>query len=147
MANKTAPAVKVVLGKRPKNFPKEIKFEMLDSSTGCMEVIYKYRTLTEFADFADDIQAKLRVEADAEQARVKELIEKGEPVPEFTQAELIKHRAAYNISYIMESVEGWNLDVPFNKEAVAELVDTLPAAVTAIVSNYRDAITEGRLGN
>jgi hypothetical protein len=147
MANKTSPAVKVVLGKRPKNFPKDITFPMLDGSTGCMEVSYKYRSRTEFAEFVDSIQAGLKAKSDAAMDRFKQAVDKGEPAPEITQVELVTSGTEFNVDYIMGCVDGWNLDVPFDRNAVVELVDTLPAAVTAIVTSYRDAITEGRLGN
>lgn len=140
-------AIKVVLGKRPETFKKEITFPMLDGTEGCMEVIYKYRTKSELAEFNDALQADLKAEADAEIARYEEAIEKKQPLPEFTQGEINKRQAAIHIGYIMGSVKGWNLDVPFDKDAVAELVDTLPAAVTEMVGTYRTAINEGRLGN
>jgi hypothetical protein len=147
MANKTAPAVKVVLGKRPKSFTKDITFPMLDDSTGCMQVTYKYRSRTEFAAFVDSVRAGLKAKSDAAMDRFQQAIDNGEPAPEITQVELVTTGAEYNVDYIMGCVDGWNLDVPFDKGAVEELVDTLPAAVTAIVTAYRDVITEGRLGN
>lgn len=140
-------ATKIKLGARPKNFKREIKFQMLDGSTGCMEVTYAYRTRAEFAEFADSMQAKIKAQEEAEITRIKEAAEKGETVPDFKQSDMIERQSAFNVDYIMQAVEGWNLDVAFDKDAVAELVDTLPAAVAAIVTTYRDAITEGRLGN
>lgn len=146
-------ATKITLGKRPKSFKKEIEFPMLDGSTGGMEVTYAYRTRSEFAELNDEFQASLKAEADAEIARYKESVkqasEKREPVPEFsfTEAEITKCQAAVTVEYTMKIVEGWNLDVPFDKGAVEELVDTLPAAATKIRDDYRLAITEGRLGN
>lgn len=147
MATKTAAPVKVKLGARPKSFAKDITFPMLDGSTGSIGLTYKYRTKIELAEFTDAMQAKLKAEADAEIARYKDATEKGEPAPEFTQTEATKRQAAISTEFILASVEGWNLDVPFDAASVDELVDTLPAAVTELFATYRSAITEGRLGN
>jgi hypothetical protein len=52
-----------------------------------------------------------------------------------------------NADYIMKVADGWNLDIEFSRNAVAQLCDELPAAALAIMSTYRNAITEGRAGN
>ena len=148
-----AKASKIILGKRPKNFTKTVTFDMLTGGEGCVEITYKYRTRSEFAAFYDDFQAKLKASADAEVARMKAAEEKakeaGEPAPEFsiTQENITSRQAEVHIEFIMGCVEGWNLDVSFDRDAVAELVDTLPAGAKAIISDYRVAIDEGRLGN
>lgn len=146
-------ATKIVLGKRPSAFKKEVKCTMLDGSTGCMEVDYVYRSRTELAELIDTMQAKLKDEANVEIERFKAAVEKskesGEPIPEFTttQTEIVKRQSAISGEYILKIVKGWNLDADFDKEGVAELVDTLPAMAEAIKDDYRAAINEGRLGN
>ncbi len=148
-----AKATKIVLGKRPKTFNKVVTFEMLAGGEGCVEITYKYRTKSEFATFYDDFHGALKADADAEIARFKAAEEKakdaGEKAPEFsiTQGNIAARQAKVNIEFILGCVEGWNLEVPFDSDAVAELVDTLPAAAKAIVSDYQVAINEGRLGN
>lgn len=146
-------ATKIVLGKRPESFKKEVKATMLDGSTGCMEVDYIYRSRTELAELIDKMQAKLRDEANVEIERFKAAVEKakqsGEPIPELldTQSEIVKRQSAVAVEFILKIVKGWNLDAEFDKDAVAELVDTLPAMADAIKDDYRAAINEGRLGN
>jgi len=142
-----AKAQKIILGKRPESFEKEITLQMLDGSTGCMKVVYIYRTRKEYAEFADALQAAVTERAEKESARYKAAADAGEPLPDFRQADLVAHQVSVNVDSIMKSVKGWNLDIPFDREAVEQLVDELPAAVAAIVSSYREAITEGRLGN
>lgn len=144
---------KIVLGKRPQTFKKTVKATMLDGTTGSMEVEYQYRTRTELAELTDQLQATLKDEANAEIERFKASVEKaketGDPIPEFTytQTEIVKRQSAIAVDFIMKIVKGWNLDAEFDKDAVAELVDTLPGMADAIKDDYRAAINEGRLGN
>ena len=148
-----AKATKIILGKRPQNFTKEVQCTMLDGALGCMEVNYVYRSRTELAELTDELQTKLKNEANAEierfNAAVAKAKETAEAIPEFalTQTEIVKRQSAINVEYIMKIVKGWNLDADFDKDGVAELVDTLPAMAEAIKSDYRAAINEGRLGN
>ena len=138
---------KLVLGKRPEHFVREVSFAMLDGSTGTIEVKFIYRSRKEFAELIDTNQATIKAKADAEVARMKQVAIDGDTVGDFKQVDLIAHQAEFNAAYLMQIVKGWNLDVPFNREAVDELVDTLPAAVNAINTAYREALLEGRLGN
>lgn len=146
-------ATKITLGKRPESFSKTVKATMLDGSTGCMEVQYKYRSRTELAELTDDMQAKLKDEANVEIERFNAAVEKakstGAAIPEFTmtQTEIVKRQTAVAVQYIQAITLGWNLDAEFDKEGIAELVDTLPAMAEALKDDYRAAINEGRLGN
>jgi len=146
-------ANKIVLGKRPTGFKKEVKCTMLDGSTGCMEVTYKYRSRSELAELTDKFQATLKDEANVEIERFKAAVEKakaaGETIPEFTltQADIVARQAKVLVDYILAIVDGWNLDADFDRDGVAELIDTLPAMAEAIKEDYRAAINEGRLGN
>lgn len=138
---------KVKLGARPTSFKRDLSFKMIDGTTGTMQVIYKYRTRKEFAAFADEMQATLQAATTADIEAVKKAAEDGNQLPEFKQSDIVDRQDELNVDYIMGSVEGWNLDVPFNREAVQELVDELPAAVKEMIGSYRDAILEGRAGN
>ncbi|WP_292041441.1 phage tail assembly chaperone [Massilia sp. UBA6681] len=142
-----AKAQKITLGKRPESFSKEVTFPMLDGSTGCIKVDFKYRTRKEHAEFVDGIQASIEAKAKAEAERYKGLTDAGQEVPQIKQADIVGYQVAASVDTIMGAVKGWNLDIPFDREAVEQLVDELPAAVAAIVSTYREAIVEGRLGN
>lgn len=126
-------AAKIKLGARPETFKHIVKFPMLDGSEGAIEVEYIYRTRKEFGVFVDEVFAA-----------AKEERPEGE---EFSWAALMEKTSGANAEYVMKAVKGWNLDEPFTKLNVQQLADELPAAVTAIMDAYREAITQGRLGN
>jgi hypothetical protein len=140
-------AKKIVLGKRPTTFARTVTFPMPGEDAGSIEVLFKYRTRTEFAAFMDELQAKIRAAADDDVARLRTAIADGDKIADPTQAEITARQNAFNVRFLLDAVDGWNLDVPFDKESAEQLVDELPAAVNAIVSDYRTALTEGRLGN
>lgn len=139
-------ATKITLGKRPTSFARTVTFPLLEGGEGCMEVRMKYRTRSELAAFDDELQAEIKVEAEKEAERVKKAIESGDPFG-MSQKEVISRQDAFNARYLQRTVEGWNLDIPYDQEAVAQLVDEIPAAVKAIIGDYRAAINEGRSGN
>jgi len=138
---------KIILGKPPTSFRRTVKFLQVDGSPGEIVATYKYRDRVEFGEFTDGIVAELKAEHEAEMNKIKNLVENDLPVPELTESEVLASQNETNVRYIMGCVEGWDLDVPFDKSAVAQLVREVPAAIPAIVGTYRDAITEGRQGN
>lgn len=123
---------KIKLGNRPKSFKKSVSFPMLDGTTGVIEVSYKYRTRTEFGQFIDALM---------------EAAGKTPSSDKFSMADLMEKTAGANADYIMQVVDGWDVDAEFTRENVQQLSDEVPAAVTAIMDGYRAAVTEGRLGN
>jgi hypothetical protein len=140
-------AKKIVLGKRPTTFARTVTFPMPGEDAGSIEVQFKYRTRSEHAEFTDGLQAEIKATADAEAARMRAAVEAGEDIANPTQAEITARQNAFNVRYLLGVVDSWNLDIPFDVESAKQLVDELPAAVGAIVNDYRAAIVEGRLGN
>jgi hypothetical protein len=138
---------KIILGQRPKSFKRTVKFLQVDGSPGTIDVDYKYRTRTEFGEFADGIRAQMKAADEALLDQVKAQADAGEVIAPLSQATLIKSENETNVGYVMGCIEGWNLDVPFSQAAVEQLANEVPAAITAIIATYRDAITDGRLGN
>jgi len=128
---------KIKLGNRPKNFKKTVKVPMLEGGEGSVEVSFIYRTRTEFGAFIDDLM---------DDAGVKPASQSDDDQKFSLEQALAKTKEA-NADYIMKVVDGWNLDVDFSRDAVAQLCDELPGAAMAIMNDYRTAITEGRLGN
>lgn len=125
---------KIKLGDRPKNFKKVVRFEMLDGTTGEIEVAYKYRTRTDFGKFIDRI-----IEASGSKEKATD--------ETFSMARVMEKTADSNADYILDVIDGWNLDSDLTRSNVQQLCDEVPAAANQIMETYRLACTEGRLGN
>lgn len=152
---------KVILGRTPKSFPKDLSFPMLDGTVGSIKAEYKYRTRTQFAEFMDEMIDVVKAEAEAEMKAIKEAAKAAEataaaagpdaevPPLDFGVPEKVSTAKAMarQADFIMDSLNGWNLDVPFDRAAVLQLADEVPQAVSALIKTYREAMTEGRLGN
>lgn len=143
---------KLILGKPPKTISKELTFPMLDGTTGSIKVDFKYRTRSEYAKFVDDQAEKVKAQAEVELAEMKAKaaeqkdaglsIDLGMP-----EADMQARKTQSQADFIIGALDGWNLDIPFDREAVGQLVDEVPQAAQTIIAAYREAMTEGRLGN
>ncbi len=139
---------KIKLGSRPKTFLRTVKFPMVDGPDGEIVMTYTYRTRSELATLTDEFMARQRKQADDDTAEMKRLQEAGEEISTvFTAARATRTENERNADFIMDAASGWNLDIPMDREAVLQLADEIPGAIIAIISNYRDAIQEGRRGN
>ena len=127
-------ATKIKLGSRPKSFTRIVKFPMLEGGEGSIECTFKYRTRKEFGEFIDRM-------VDAAGGKPKAEDEK------FSMADLMDRTAGQNAQYIMDVLDGWNLDEDLSQANVQQLADELPGAAAAIMEAYRTACVEGRLGN
>lgn len=126
-------AGKIKLGNRPKSFKHTVKFKLLDGSEGQIECLYKYRTRTEFGEFLDHLMAAAKIDKSRD--------------GEISMAELMGKTRDANADYLLDVLEGWDLDEDLNRDALQQLADEVPAASNAIMEAYRMAIQEGRLGN
>lgn len=126
----------IKLGARPKSFTQTISVPMHEGEEGVIKVSYRYRTRTEYGAFIDDLvkDAGVRPAAD------------GEDIDAVMTRAMAAARDK-NADYIMQIVDGWNLETEFSRSAVVQLCDELPGAALAIMNAYTAAITEGRLGN
>ena len=128
---------KIKLGNRPKNFKRTVSFDMLDGTKGTIECIFKYRTRSEFGAFVDEMFDKSK---DAEK-------DSDEIPKQLSMAELMEKTKDTNADYLLKVLDGWNLDEELSRDTLQQLSDEVPAAVGAMMENYRSAILEGRLGN
>jgi len=140
-------ATKIKLGERPKSFDKTVEFPMLDGSVGCIPVSYAYRTRKELAEMTDEVQSVAKAAEEADIEVVKAKLERKELIEPMKQVEITDREMSLQVDYIMKAVIGWGLDVKFERSAVEQLVDEVPAAIPALVEGYRSAINQGRLGN
>lgn len=128
---------KIILGKRPKSFKRALKVPLPEGGDGSIELSFIYRTRSEFGAFVDGLLGA---------AKVKPASASDEDV-EFSLRAALEATVETNADYIMQIVDGWNLDVEFSRPAVAQLCNELPGVALAIINDYRAATTEGRLGN
>ena len=126
---------KVKLGNRPKNFKRNVEFDMLDGTKGNIECVYKYRTRSEFGAFVDEMVDKANPANPDETPK------------QFSMTELMEKTKDTNADYLLKVLDGWNLDEELSRESLQQLADEVPAAVGAMMETYRAAILEGRLGN
>lgn len=128
---------KIILGKRPKSFKRVLKVELPEGGEGSIGLQFKYRTRTEFGIFVDGL---------LQAAKVTPAGAGGEDV-DFSLAQALERTRDTNADFIMQVVDGWDLDAEFSRDSVVQLCDELPGVALAIISDYRAATTEGRLGN
>lgn len=128
---------KIVLGKRPKNFKRNIKVDLPEGGVGEVEISYIYRTRTEFGQFIDEMMDAAGVKPESASAEDQK----------FSLEEALAKTRDTNADYIMKVADGWNIDAEFSRANVAQLCDELPGVALEIMNTYRAAITEGRLGN
>lgn len=128
---------KIILGSRPKNFTRIITVDLPEGGKGSVEMLFKYRTRTEFGEFIDHLLDKAGVS-------VKDT---SEEALKFSLKEALEKTIEQNAEYILQVADGWNLDKDFNRQSVLQLCDELPGAAQAVMDAYREAITTGRLGN
>jgi coenzyme F420-reducing hydrogenase alpha subunit len=140
-------AQKIKLGARPKSFARTITFAMVEGGEGSMELVYRYRSRKELAKLTDEVQAAAQAQHDADMAALKAKAEKGETIEPLKQIDLLDRDVSLQVDYLMQVVEGWNLDEKFDRAAVEQLADEVPAAISVAIETYRKAINEGRLGN
>lgn len=126
---------KIKLGARPSTFKKTVSLAMLDGTTGTIECKFKYRTKKEFGAFLDGLfKAAEGENTEPEGAKL-------------SLADLMTKTVDKNAQYLLDVLDGWNLDTELSLEALEQLCDELPGAAAAIMDTYRIAVTEGRLGN
>ena len=121
------------LGQRPKTFKSKVTFQMLDGTQGVIECTFKYRTRSEFGAFIDGMIAASDGRVDSSGA--------------FSLTDIMNATNDKNANYLMQILEGWNLDEDLNEGNLRQLADEVPAAAGAIMEAYGNAVRDGRLGN
>lgn len=129
---------KIKLGARPKTFPYTVTVPMPEGGTASVQMLFRYRTRSEFGAFVDNLVATARTAPPADQSPEAVL---------FSLRQALEHTRDTNADYILQIAEGWNLDEDFNLANLRQFCDELPGAAMAVIEAYRAALTEGRLGN
>lgn len=132
----------ITLGKRPKHIEATISATLPDGSTGTIKARYKYRTRSEFGEMIDKRLADARAEKPAPKAKTA----KAAPA-EFSVGAMQRQARDANAAYLMDILDGWDLDAELTLASATQLCDEAPGMAQALIDGYRLAVTEGRLGN
>ena len=135
---------KVKLGSRPKHFKATIQVPLHEGQAGTIQVSYIYRTRKEFGSFVDELLAAVPKQA---AVAVPDETAAAAAAGKYSLAADLGKSIDTQSDYIMRIADGWDLDEPFNRQSVYTLCDELPGAAVAIIEHYRNAVSEGRLGN
>lgn len=141
-------ANKIKLGNRPATFkPFPVKFVMPDGTDGSIRIAFKYFTKTESGKMFDEMVAvaKANAKTDEEKAEVEAEVETAEA--KFSLEAIMQKTRDQNADYMLRVVDSWDLDAELAKPSLQQLDDELPAASIAIMSAFREAAQQGRLGN
>ncbi len=127
-------AKKITLGERPESIKRVVTFTLPEGGEGAIEAHYKYRTRVEFGQLIDEVfdPANAATPFDGEKFSMR-----------MHQEQICET----NADYLSRILVGWNLDVPFSRDACLQLAVEVPSAAQALMEIYRDACLEGRLGN
>lgn len=126
---------KIVLGKKPEVFaPETVDVTGPDGAEMCIPaVVFQYRTRKEFGDL---VTASFH---DREVPKTEGgMIDWGG---------LAGQQIGDNAAYLAQCVQSWGLDVEPTREALEQLGNELPAAITSLKRAYSTLCNEGRLGN
>lgn len=123
---------KIKLGQAPKTFKSKVSIPMIDGSDATIEMVFKYRTKTQYGALVDDLMSTA---------------EKASKSKDKTIEGAFKSAIDNNVDFVLKIAEGWDLDDEFNAENIALLDDEYQGAITAIGEAYRSALVEGRAKN
>lgn len=124
----------IKLGTRPKSFTRVVSFPLPEGGEGRITASYRYRTRTQFGEFVDALMVKSKVTAP----------DYADPA---ANTKLQQSVIASNAGYLINALDGWDLDEELSVANLEQLADEHPGAVMALMESYRAACCEGRLGN
>jgi hypothetical protein len=132
---------KVTLGKTPKSFPAiAVEFTLPDGSEGVINAVFAYKTRTQYGQFLDRA-----VNKDKEG---QEAAKTSEESQEMSWEKIFSQGAEKNAEFILEILQEWDVDgFKIDRASILQMSDEMPAAPNALLRAYREACTEGVLGN
>jgi hypothetical protein len=118
--------------------------DMHDGSQASLQIEFKYRSRSEYAQFIDSIIANAKKSAEAEKPKTEDesLQDK-----ELTMQEILNQQGDLAIETIMQIAVGWELSDKWNKKSLSELHDKFPGAFNAINNAYSASVVHGQLKN
>ena len=123
------------LGSRPKTFaPFDVTFTAPDGTeTTIPKVVFKYRTRSEYAEFADLMADTVTYEP--------------KPGEKFSVKKLLDSMGEKNVAALVDCIESWGIEEKPDAETLTQLLDESPAAFVSLWAAYGNAARDGRLGN
>ena len=130
-------ANKIKLGNRPKTFkPVTLTVQLPEGGEGQLPVVFKYFTKTESGELFDQLIAA-----------AKEKDGSIDDSAEFSLEAVMGKTRDQNAAYMLRVIDSWGLDEELTFEALQQLDNEMPAAAIAVMSAFREAAQQGRLGN
>ena len=101
-----------------------------------MEMQFIYRTRREVGEFLDEILKDARVATTTTQDDI-----------DMSLAEALSKAVEKNADYIMKAAQGWDLEDEWSRANVERFCDEYPGVAIAVMTSYREAMSEGKAGN
>jgi protoporphyrinogen oxidase len=142
-------AKKIVLDLDPQGpitFTRSVKIPTGDGKPLEIEFEFLFRDRIEMAELMQKWEDQ--VKATREAAKVAATQEVHPATPPIDVVASTHEGIASDVETLMDFITGWNVgNNPFNAESLAKFVRRYPGAPLALVRDYREGMTEGRLGN
>lgn len=129
-------AIKIKLGQRPKRIKRIVTVELPEGGKGTLTMNFLYRTRREMGEFLDSVLKDAKVTTTANPDDV-----------ELSLLEALTLAVEKNAHYIMQCADGWDLEEEWNQTNVERFCDEFPGVAFAVMTAYREAMSEGKAGN
>ena len=127
---------RIKLGERPKTIKQRVKVALPEGGTATVEMQFIYRTRREVGEFLDEILKDARVATTTTQDDI-----------DMSLAEALSKAVEKNADYIMKAAQGWDLEDEWSRANVERFCDEYPGVAIAVMTTYREAMSEGKAGN
>lgn len=129
----------------PITFTRPVQIPTGDGKPLTVEFEFLFRDRVEMAELMQNWDDQVKASKKKESA----LATQGEPpAPTVDVVASTLEGIASDVETLLDFISGWNVsNLPFNAENLAKFVRRYPGAPLKLVRDYREGMTEGRLGN
>ena len=130
----------------PIHFTRSIKIPTGDGKALSVDFEFLFRDRIEMAELLQ----KWDSQVESTRAELKLASDAAIEQPARPRADLValtQEGIEADVDTLTDFVTGWNLVLDFTKENLAKFVRLYPGAPLALVRDYREGMTQGRLGN
>lgn len=118
----------------PLTYKRTVLIPTEDGKALKIEFTFKHRDRIALAKLFDEYIGKARAAA--------EEVNEERPLVESAEAGIRR-----DIETVLDIADSWNVDLPFDELHLGKFFRRYPGAATAIATDYRVSLAEGRLGN